>query len=465
MKTNLIKSYILVSLLFAFYGWLDVSAQVPNYTNRDSLLRTFDQHFLYLDSLIFGEERHMPTAITISPIPEEQLNRDVYDDALFDVEEARMGTLTSKTGLSLSGQAYYRFYNRSGIINGSSSIEDDSEDSYSIPYDVKAQIELRWSIFGADRLKMKGRKNAIRIQTNIDQSIYDRELLSYAINNLEKDIQNQHDEILVAILKVRMKNLDLMLQRTDLLDVNNTSINTETMNLIKDRADIERQIISLIADYDGPILFPRFNPATVRIDTVSLMKFIDEENASLNELELRAELARQQSENQTYWSSVELAPFARLAFYFEVPWYRSGTLDLGVSVKFPITREASRQRKVYASQQRINEVKRSLAFENIRFQITEVVKDLDKLNQAMSIQWVTTADLHAKLKVHSESYRRLPNYNRLSRLRDYEIFLHELERTVSLQFKINENLLRLQSLMGNGRTILDFCSVNSLGLI
>lgn len=418
-----------------------------------SLIDRFDRQFERLDSMIFRSPI-FPSIIVLPEIDSTEVDTEEFDRALREEARARVSEMKGNTGLSLTGQAYYRLDNPI--------IVDKDEDDKEKNYDVKAQLELRWSIFQMNLFKRRGKENAINIQQEIEHNLVKKERLSYIAEENYRIIDIYYQGLLSGLLHERLENMNVLIDaRTYLTDIEANS-GTDMLGLLKDRADIERQIADMDLQAQAQTRYPRFECATVLVDTVALFDYILNGNLDVQTFDRRVELSRQQGANQTYWENLEVAPFVRYSHYLKGIYVRSTSLDAGLSVKIPLNFTASRRRKTFEATSRLQEARRDLLVDQLHNEMALRVAELYRLNSAIQLQYDNALELRNYLQQRTEMFKSFEgSYNRFQRMRDYEVYLHEVERVINLQYHLEKSLMALQQLIDD-RSVLDFCVVTPL---
>ena len=96
--------------------------------DSESLFIAFEQRFVALDSLIFGDSTQQDTLLTslshqvaYYPLPTFQSDTSTSDSLILAHVDAEVRALRHETGLTLTGQTYYR------LDEGLAIDEDDAE--------------------------------------------------------------------------------------------------------------------------------------------------------------------------------------------------------------------------------------------------------------------------------------------------------------------------------------------------
>ena len=421
-----------------------------------SLIDRFDRQFVRLDSLIFRSSV-FPSVVVLPEIDSTEVNTDELDKALANEARARVREMKGNTGLSVSGQAYYRIDNPIII--------DNDDDDRPGTYDIKAQLEVRWSIFQMNLFHRKGKERAINIQQQIEHNLVKKELLSTAFADNYRIIDISYQGLLSGLLHERLENMNVLIDaRTYLADIE-ANAGSDLLGLLKDRADIERQIANMDLEAQSQKRYPRFESVTIEVDTVALFDYILNGNLDVLTIDRRIELSKQEGKNLSYWDGVELAPFARYSHYIAGVYVRSTALDAGVTVKFPISSTTSRRRKTFEATSRLQEARRDVLINQLHHEMMLRIAEIYRINSAIRLQYDNAIELRDYLRQRTEMFQSFSgSYNRFLRMRDYEVYMHEVERVINLQYNLEKSLMALQQLIGD-RSILDFCQITPLAAL
>ena len=162
--------------------------------NGSRFISRFDTTFAALDSLIFrtsvaadpsdgafdgfGYRATTP----ISPQLDEALSRNT---------EAKILEGNSKTGLQLTGQAYWRPTNSFGL-------DDETGESR---YRAKFQAELRWYILQSRLLGADGRRKVAWLQEDIQRATYEKERTDLNDFRIKEMLAQHYDSLTSGVLQ------------------------------------------------------------------------------------------------------------------------------------------------------------------------------------------------------------------------------------------------------------------------
>ena len=199
MKTNLNTAlFIPILYLFAF------AALTAKATDRSSyLLDEYDRLFARLDSLIlkpsvnslyFGDTYNIFRPAEIRKMSPE------LDIALIKRTQAEIQEGNSQTGLSITGQTYFRLDNDLGFD------EDDAESRYRF----KIQGELRWNFLQSSLFGRKGRRKEATLKELIDRENFCKQRSDVSDYELRQNLRHYYDSLMAGVLQHRLRALNLI---------------------------------------------------------------------------------------------------------------------------------------------------------------------------------------------------------------------------------------------------------------
>lgn len=419
----------------------------------EQLLLRFEERFSLLDSLIF----HAGTVATPYGMPFVADSKTVLpdtvltplDSALMERSEKQIKEFKSKTGLSLTGQIYHRFDNTVGI---------DDDDPVS-GYNDKIQVELRWYFLQSALFRRKGHVEEIRLKETIDRTANKKDHFGLSVYYQKERFRHQHDSLLASILQYRVQNLVLLSEANRYLLFNESLSSDELLKILDERASAERLLSSLPEDLPEASTLSRPEVFYIRIDTTSLMEHLLESQNDLRLLSLRIKLLEQQAHNTSYWEKVNLAPFVRYSYYTRYHSANSSNVDAGISFTIPLSGEACRRKQTLRAEEDVLAAEKESVSTRLMDQIRFRCLEIEHLNRAMEGECRRINQLKDYLRLRNTAYEnRIGEYSRLSRLKEYNIYLLCLEKLVTLQYQRNCQIADLQGILTD-ESILRYCHV------
>ena len=207
------KAYTIVLMLILSWGLaMPAHCQRSNTDTSDQselseledgsklLFERFEQRFIALDSLIFDttasvnhhDNNHIGNALFIAN--SDTLLYAKQDSLVNEQVAAEVRAMKHETGLSLTGQTYYR------LDEGLALDEDDAVSRYK----AKVQVELRWNFLNSSLIHRQGRKQAIELQGDMERIEMDKANLARLLAENQEYYQQKYDSLLSGILQHRL---------------------------------------------------------------------------------------------------------------------------------------------------------------------------------------------------------------------------------------------------------------------
>ena len=437
--------FIIITLLLSTI----IKAQ---YNKSAELFEQFEERFHVLDSLIFTAD-NTPTGQT--PTTDVSIyNTNTIDSIQIKIDslierktDAQKVALKHETGLSVTGQAYFRLDDNLSI---------DEEDAVS-RYGAKVQADLRWHFLNSAVLHRKGRLNEIDLQGEIERKNYERTNISLLVAKQKEMFRIKNDSLLSSILKHRIHNLTLLNNGQEYLLKNGNITTDDILTTLNEKAEAERLLASLI-DTVGPTNnLHKPTGVIVDIDTAKLMQYIRQYNANLSILDLEAQLLEQQRQNNSYWTTLNVSPYIRYSYYFRDDMPNSANVDLGLSFIIPLSGETNKQRKTMTTELKILEIEKSQLSQQILDNIKLILLDIERMNRASESELYRMQEIKKYIQTRTTAYHNgIGEYNFVSRMKEYNIYLLCWEKFLSFQYQRDCHIANLQSYLPN-ISILEFC--------
>lgn len=440
-----------------------VSFPIGSTENRTTeLLQRFESRFFLLDSLIFN-----PTPSIVYPedsaarnlpyLPDSSLtyrsdSLSAQDSAYMELTRLQAKAYKSKTGLQLTGQAYYRFDHSLGF---------DEDDAVST-YDGKLQAELRWYFLQSSLFKRKGYLEEIRLKNQIAQYSKQKDEFGISIYRKREYFRFLHDSLLSGIMQHRIENLNLLHEVMYFLLGRENISSDELLYVINQKAEAERAMAAMPAQFPAAENLSEISAFTVRVDTAALLSHIHETQNDMELLDLRIRLLHQQERNTSYWSHFNLAPFVRYSYYIRSQKSNTSNVDAGISFTIPFTGEYCYQKKALRMEQEILMDEKEHVGAQIIDRIRYMNGEIERLNRTVAGEFARISELKRYLKERTHSYgNRIGDYNLMTRLNEYNLYLNCMEKLVEFQYQRNCRLMDLQELLVD-RSILWYCTAEPI---
>jgi len=422
--------------------------------DSESLFIAFEQRFVALDSLIFGDSTQQDTLLTslshqvaYYPLPTFQSDTSISDSLILAHVEAEVRALRHETGLTLTGQTYYR------IDEGLAIDEDDAVSRYC----AKIQAEIRWNFLNSAIMQQQGRIHALELTGEIEKLKHEKADIEYIVSLYEEYCRANYDSLLSGILQHRLLNLNMMNDAQMYLLHNGNISSDDMLSIINDKAEAERTLLSIAKNY--PIASTLSNPSgiLITVDSVGLLDYISTHNPDLSLLALQSELLAQKRDNENYWTSMNISPFIRYSYYFRNSLPNSSNVDLGVNFSIPLSAETHKKRVAMDAERMVVDMHKEELQKQIVADIRTTLKSIERLNQSSTAELQRLYDLQEYLRIRSNAYsNRKGGYNIILRAKEYNTYLLCWEKFLKYQYERDAQLLKLQMYLPDA-SIFDFC--------
>ncbi len=430
---------------------------VSAYTGEgENIIVDFERRFTEMDSLIFRalkvgvthadeEEMMAPGWATFPP----ELAYFPSDDALKRKVSANLSQLNSQTGLEIMGQVYTRIDDQIGL--------NEEDDGVSV-YTAKVQAELRWYIFQSALWKHRGRAEEIRLQGKIDRLQLSKDKVAQLIAEQKELFRLKSDSLLAGVLLHRLANLDLLAgAQTYLLRTENIS-SDELLKILNDKAEAERLLATIPGDYLAAEDLSRPSGILVSIDSAALFRRVRESQVDMALLAARMELLDQQRRNESYWATVNAAPFIRYSLYTRSDRANSNNIDAGVSFRIPLSFEVNRKKRSLAAERDLLEARGTEQRRQLTDKVYQILLEIDRLNRASVGEFRRMKELKGYLRSRTEGYHnRIGEYSRMARIKEYNTYLLCWEKLIGFQYRRDCYVADLQAFLPDDESILYFC--------
>lgn len=416
----------------------------------------FDTTFAALDSLIFRVPLTGDSVAGSSfggfgyratpPISPE------LDAALQRNTEAKILEGDSKTGLQITGQAYYRPDEALGL----------DEDTGESRYRAKFQAELRWYIFQSGLLGGEGRRKEARLEEEIARASYEKERTDLNDFRIKELLAQHYDSLTAGVLHYRVQTLRLLDDAQHYLLATENISSDELVRTLDDRMEAERKLAGIPRSYPPAASLAGVDAVRVSVDSATLVRYVTSTQGDMKILQLRVRLLEQRERNVHYWQKLNLAPFVRYSRYARRGLPNSSNVDVGVTFTVPVSGETARKRQTLRSECAVLEAEEERLSRRVADKVSLVIADIGRLNRASEGEARRVAELRNYLAMRTEAYRNgLGEHNRLARAREYNMYVVCLERLIDYQYRRDCLLADLQALLPD-ETVLRFCRVEPL---
>jgi hypothetical protein len=445
-----------MSLPASAQAWSD-GTDAPAPDSGDAIIYDFERRFNELDSLIFpkftegvthfdGDDFNGSAGWANEPL---HVNPSPAGQAIDKRVRTRISELNSATGLEIMGQVYTRLDDQLGL---------DEEDDATSRYDAKVQAELRWYIFQSALWKHHGRREAIRLQGRIEHLQQDKDVLMRLIEGQKEVFRQKSDSLLAGVLLHRIANLDLMSGAQSYLLRSENISSDDLLTVLNEKAEAERLLATIPGDYRPASDLSHPSGVVVTVDTTALMRVVREGHVDLEVYDLRMKLLEQQRANESYWATVNAAPFIRYSLYTRSVLDNSNNIDAGVSFRIPLSTEVFQKRRVMKSDIEVLRAQQEHLREELCEKVRLILLEIARLNRSSIGEYRRMQELRSYLQQRGEGYsNRIGEYSRMARTREYNIYLLCWEKLISFQYRRDCYVADLQAFLPDEEWILYFC--------
>ena len=374
-------------------------------------------------------------------------------DSLIDVRvEEQQRALKAETGLTLSGQTYYRTGQGLGV--------DPDENDALASYSAKTQVELRWNVLGSSILSRNGRLHELNIQGELQHATLEQERIRSLVERQKEYFRIEYDSLLASILQLRINNLQLLNDAQSYLASDSSIATDELLKIMDDQAIAERLLTSIPGEYPVASQLMKPQGKVILIDTIRLKRHIREHALQLQMQDLQIELLQQKEKNTTYWSAMSLSPFGRYSYYVRPEVKNPSNVDAGIAFQLPLSTQESRKRKVLSAERLQVTVEREEMTLQLMDKVENILLNIERANRGLEGELKRIELMKEYMQLRRENYQgHIGEYNFLSRIKEYNHYLTCWENYYSYQYKRDCCIADLQQFL-HLQSVLDFCVIN-----
>ncbi len=451
------RRYIFL-LILMMVSSVAACAQSSMLASSDSILLSFDDRFIVLDSLIFSttppvSDNRDIFVESIRKYGDTLIADSLYNEALRNSVNAQAKVIKSATGLQITGQGYYRLDKNLGFI--------DDDDAVS-KYNAKFQAEMRWNFFNSGLFKRKGKIKEIAIKADIDRLAYAKETRGTEYARQREFYRARQDSAMCRILSLRVKNLNMLADAyMFLLGFQNIS-SDDIMLTLSEKAEAERKLTGLSVKNLTAKNISRPDAFIIELDTAKFLRYVLANQADFKIARRRMDLAEQRAKNASYWNNFDASPFLRYSYYTREYMPNSSNLDVGIYFKVPINNTAAKQRQAYLAESEAIGAEQYLRIRQISDEVGYVATEVERLNNSIYGEYQRSLELKRYIDMRRNAYNnRNGEFNRLARMKEYNAYLLCLERLLEFQYSRDQQIAGLAKFL-TGESVSDFCSISNL---
>lgn len=448
------KSSALLSFMVSVLGSVLPGTAFAANEGGSHIIGRFDSAFDDMDSLIFGRDANRQTIFAGGAVPaisESQPHAisPELDLALQANTAAKIHESNGATGLQLTGQTYWR-------IAGNGGVDDVAGDTGQGYYKAKFQAELRWYFLQSSLFGKEERRNIAELEERIARAGYEKEKIDINEFMVQQQIDLYYDSITSGVLQHRVDLLQLLDDAQRYLLGNENIKGDDITRTLNELLDAQRKLTEIEGIYPKAISLAGIKATTVAIDSAALIKHVASEQGDMKILQLRMELLEQREKNVKWWSNINVAPFIRYSNYFRRDIPDTYNVDAGLTFTIPLNDEFRRKKRTLATERAILESEQERLSRRVADKTAIVVAEVGRLDRASINEIKRIDEIKKYLLDRNNAYRKgKGEHNRLSRAREYTMYISCLERLIDYQYRRDCLIANLQSLLPD-ETILRF---------
>lgn len=434
---------IVIALIMMLASASKAVAQTPvdeDGRRANMILGQYDRLFCAFDSLILAERGPGVTvgdSYGIFRTADTTMVGTELDRALKARTAAEIHEGNSKTGLSFTGQTYYRLDNQLGFD------EDDAESRYR----AKIQAELRWYFLQSSLFGRKGRAREARLREEVDRAHYRKQRADVSDYMLRDGLRQYYDSLMAGVLLHRLKALTLVSETQTYLLANENITSDDLLPMLDSRMEAERKLAAIDGRYPPASDLSTIQGYVVSVDTAALLSHVRTSMADIELIRLRMALLEQQAANVHAYEKLNIAPFVRFSYYGRTSLPDSRNVDLGLSFTIPISGEARRRRQAILAERDVVGAEEAWIDARMADKVSFTARELARLNRESEGEARRVVELRKYLAMRVNAYtNRVGEFNRLARAKEYVLYLSCLERLIDYQYRRDALLAELQAL-------------------
>lgn len=437
-------------------------AEAAPYSNGNggTIIGRFDRAFASLDTLIFstvGREQGIKTNGAIDGYGRRE-NTSIapqLDEALKANTRAVIEEGNGETGLSLTGQAYYR-------IAGNGGIDDVAGETGQGFYKAKFQAELRWFLLQSSLFGKEGRRREAELQEQIARAGYEKGRIDVNEYLIKNQLTSHYDSLTAGVLMHRVAMLRLLDEAQHYLLATENISSDRLVKVLDERMAAERRLNEIARSYPAATTLGGVEATTVSVDSAALIKYVADSQGDMKILQLRMDLLREREQNVKWWQQLRVAPFIRYANYFRAGLPDTYNLDAGVTFTIPLDKTPALKKRTLRSERAVLEAETERLSRRVADKTALVVTEIERLNRASVGELRRMEEIKRYLGTRTDAYKRgMGEHNRLARASEYVMYLGCLERLIEYQYRRDVLVADLQTLLPD-ETVLRFCTFHPI---
>lgn len=427
--------------------------------SQDELLKSYDRQFSLLDSLLNVpyQKDNWESLFQEENFPFGHLNASGESDRMDGVSgsyaslekarnrktEAEVSAIKMETGLQLTGNYAHR------KTSGGTSSSTDEEGEHA-RLSNRFQSELSWNILQSGLVQAKNKVAAYKIGSKLTGLENRTVVFSNYINGLKIGNERLYRQGIESIYALRLKHLHLLEQTEQILLEHHQSSSDRLMEIMNEIFELEQKMLSDTSSVSPVKGLAYFRTDTLCIHTDRLLAAVNTGNDELVKLDLNRELLGIKVKQASFLMAMNVSPYLKYSTYDVVDGKNHSNVDIGMSVRVPLSLEAAKSRKALRLEQKVCEMKRELTFQTLTDEVIHCIREIHLLNSRLCQEYRRLSRIRRLLDERSEAYCRLDGtYSRPARIKEYTLYLSCLEEVIRLKYEQNNVLIGLQSYLSD----------------
>ena len=411
---------------------------------NENVLRHFNERFNQLDTLLSNPKKVSIPVIDLTYNDQETKTLKNTDSLYLAKTVHEQLALKRHHGLEVTGQVYVR-----PSVNLNFDSEEDDAQAVS-RYKAKVQAEIGWNIINSKFYQGKAKKKKIALANELDRLQERKRQTTDVYEKAADELTEQYNYYIGATIAHRLANLDIMNEAYQFMLEKDRISNDKMLKVMNDKleAEYDLSVICASKDIQGKPIY-KMTPTRIDIDTTALWSYLNDESIEAQILQVKEQIADNQSKLTNYLATTRLTPFARWSSYLTSSNSISNNADLGVRFTIPLWNESPRQRKALETEKEILRNSRGTEVKTIRQACDILIKKIENLNQAIATEAFHISQTGKYVAMRRNAYiNQEKGYNYLMRMEEYTGLLQSMERMYRLMLNRGLAIIQIEKATG-----------------
>ncbi len=411
---------------------------------NENVLRHFNERFDQLDTLLSNPKKVSTPVIDLTTTDQQSQYLKNTDSLYWAKTAHEQLALKRHHGLEVTGQVY-------GRPNVNLNFDTEEDDAKAVSrYKAKVQAEIGWNIINSKFYQGKEKKQKIALANELDRLQDRKKQTTDVYEKAADELTEQYNYYIGATIAHRLANLDIMNEAYQYMLEKDRISNDKMLKVMNDKleAEYDLSVICASKDIQGKPIY-KMTPTRIDIDTTALWNYVSDESIEAQILQVREQIADNESKLTNYLSTTRLTPFARWSSYLTSSNRISNNADFGVRFTIPLWNESPRQRKALETEKEILRNSRGTEVKTIRQTCDILIKKIENLNQAIATEAFHIAQTGKYVAMRRNAYiNQEKGYNYLMRMEEYTGLLQSMERMYKLMLNRGLAIIQIEKATG-----------------